>query len=173
MNASAQCLRSIDSFTIEMYYKLQNPYTPLHFVYQGWLAFSSQLLAQSLVYFYLQSHFGFTTIFGGHFYCSEMWWFRNVVGTLFVRWTLSCQLFQMSELNLVKGLLCALRHHLGKPYKIILNWKNLSRWVFLNHRWRILRLIPWPVNVFNLLFYTLVNSMVFTRLLVVFHVVCL
>ena len=25
----------------EIYFKLQNPYAPLHFVYQGWLAFSS------------------------------------------------------------------------------------------------------------------------------------
>ena len=85
-----ECFRSVFEINwhslpwhFEVYFKLQNPYAPLHFVYQGWLAFSSHLYAQSLVHFYLQSHFGFITFLFVHFYCSEMWWLLSSFAWLY------------------------------------------------------------------------------------------
>jgi hypothetical protein len=56
-------------------------------------------------------------------------------------------------INIVRLQLSAFGSRLVPWY---LNWKNLSRLVFLNHWWRMLRLIPWPFNVFNWLFYDFV-----------------
>jgi hypothetical protein len=52
--------------------------------------------------------------------------FRNVVGRLFVSQDFILLTVPNVRLNLVKGLLCPLRHRLGTPHKILLNWKNLS-----------------------------------------------